>query len=363
MKRKVLSLVVIFMLCIVTFVGCGQSASTGDKNAAPSAKPASSTEASAPKDSPAKDASAPKDKKFKIATVVKLSGVAWFDRMEKGVKKFAQDSGMDAYQVGPQKADAALQVQIIEDLIAQKVDAICVVPFSTEALEPVLKKAMDKGIVVIAHEGAGMKNVNYDVEAFDNRAYGAFLMENLAKSMGGKGEYATMVGSVTSKSHVDWVEGGVEYQKQKYPDMKLVADKVESNDDQKKAYEKMKELLKAHPQLKGFQGSSAVDAPGAALAVEEAGLIGKVSVVGTSLPSIAGKYLENGALTAIEFWDPSDAGYAMNQIALKKLQDKELKDGTDLGVSGYNKVTLMGNVFYGAAYVNVTKENMKKYDF
>ena len=60
--------------------------------------------------------------------------------MEKGVKQFGEDFGQDAFQIGPTVSDAALQVQIIEDLIAQGVDAICVVPNSTEALEPVLKK-------------------------------------------------------------------------------------------------------------------------------------------------------------------------------------------------------------------------------
>ena len=73
-------------------------------------------------------------KKYNIATVVKLSGVNWFNRMEVGVKRFAKDTGHNAFQLGPAKADAALQVQIIEDLIAQKVDAICVVPFSWRRL-------------------------------------------------------------------------------------------------------------------------------------------------------------------------------------------------------------------------------------
>lgn len=42
-------------------------------------------------------------------------------------------------------------------------DAICVVPFSTESLEPVLKKARDQGIVVITHEAPGMTNADYDI--------------------------------------------------------------------------------------------------------------------------------------------------------------------------------------------------------
>jgi simple sugar transport system substrate-binding protein len=123
-------------------------------------------------------------KKYTIATVVKVDGIAWFDRMRAGVKQFKADTGHDTWMVGPSQADAAAQVQIIENLIAQKVDAICVVPFSVEAVEPVLKKAREHGIVVIAHEASNLQNSDFTLEAFDNRAYGAKLMEVLGKSMG-----------------------------------------------------------------------------------------------------------------------------------------------------------------------------------
>ena len=44
-------------------------------------------------------------------------------------------------------------------------------PFSVEAVEPVLKKARDRGIVVVSHEASNITNVDYDIEAFDNLAY------------------------------------------------------------------------------------------------------------------------------------------------------------------------------------------------
>jgi Periplasmic binding protein domain len=88
------------------------------------------------------------DKNYDIVTVVKISGIQWFNRMEEGVKKFAADTGYNAYQLGPANADAQLQVQVLEDAIVQGVDAITVVPLSPEALEPVLKKAMEAGIKV-----------------------------------------------------------------------------------------------------------------------------------------------------------------------------------------------------------------------
>ena len=124
-------------------------------------------------------------KTYTIATVVKVDGIAWFDRMREGVDQFKDDTGNDTYMVGPSQADAAAQVQMIENLIAQGVDAICVVPFSVEAVEPVLQKARDKGIVVITHEASNIQNADYDIEAFDNFAYGENLMKVLGEAMGG----------------------------------------------------------------------------------------------------------------------------------------------------------------------------------
>jgi simple sugar transport system substrate-binding protein len=301
--------------------------------------------------------------KHTIVTVVKLSGIAWFNRMEEGVKQYAKETGNNATQVGPATADAALQVQMIEDLIARGVNAVTVVPNSPEALEPVLQKALSRNIVVVGHEASSLKNVTYDVEAFNNAAYGEHLMEAMAKGMGGKGEYAVFVGHLTAKTHNEWVDAAISLQKSKYPDMKLVTSKIESNENQQTAYQKTKELLRTYPNLKGIQGSAGEDVVGAALAVEEAGLTGKVTIVGTSLVSVSGPYLESGEISMISFWDPAKAGIVMNKVAAMALEGKKVEDGMDLGVEGYNKVKLDGKVIYGQAWVDVTKDNMKDYNF
>ena len=107
-----------------------------------------------------------------------------------------------------------------------------------EALEPVLKRAMDAGITVITHEAAAQQNTNYDLEAFVNEDFGANLMEQMAKCMGGEGEYAVFVGALTSQTHNQWVDGAIAYQKANYPNMTLVGDKNETFDDQQQAYAK-----------------------------------------------------------------------------------------------------------------------------
>ena len=130
-----------------------------------------------------------------IATVVKIAGIQWFNRMEEGVVKYAEDTGTNAFQVGPAQADPQQQASLIEDMIAQKVDALAVVPMSPEALEPVLERAREAGIAVITHEAASQQNIDYDIEAFRNEDFGANLMDQLASCMGEEGEYAVFVGS------------------------------------------------------------------------------------------------------------------------------------------------------------------------
>jgi len=303
------------------------------------------------------------DDKTSIATIVKISGIQWFNRMDEGVKKFAADTGDNAFQVGPAKADAQLQVQIVEDMIAQGVDAIAIVPFAPEAVEPVLKKAMDAGIKVVAHEASAIQNADYDIEAFQNGDYGEHLMKALGECMDGKGEYAVFVGSLTSKSHNEWVDAAIAYQQANFPEMTLVGSKNETFDDQQQAYAKTQELLRAFPNVRGFQGSASTDVAGIGLALEERGMGDDTCVMGTSLPSIASQYLETGAVDMISFWDPALAGYAMNKLAVMLVNGEPVTDGMDLGVEGYGKLALDGKVLYGQAWVDVTKENMADYPF
>jgi hypothetical protein len=158
------------------------------------------------------------------------------------------------------------------------------------------------------------------IEPFENAEYGRHLMDHLARFMGEKGEYATFVGSLTSKSHNEWVDAAVAHQKEAYPGMVNVAAKIEDYDDQNLAYQRTRELITTYPNLTGILGSAMSTVPGAALAVEERGLQDRIQVVGTSLVSVSGPYLKSGAAKLIAFWNPDDAGYAMNKLALMLLE-------------------------------------------
>src|SRR6188472_3002219 len=58
-------------------------------------------------------------RKIRIVTVVKRTGIGWFERMEEGIKQFAAQNGVDATMIGPDDADPQKQVEIIRKLIVE----------------------------------------------------------------------------------------------------------------------------------------------------------------------------------------------------------------------------------------------------
>ena len=303
---------------------------------------------------------------YEIVVVPKDASNPWFVRMKVGVDEYAKETGLNVYQRGTAQIDATLQAQLVQDLIAQGVDAICVVPVDLESLEPVLAQARDAGIVVIAHEGADLENVDYDIEAFSNAGYGAFIMDNLAEAMGGEGLYTTMVASLTNGSHNEWANAGVAHQKATYPKMKLLEDepRVESNDNGDVAYNVSKELFKKYPDLKGVMGTSSYDAPGVARAIQELGLVDKAFTSGTGMPLDNAELLESGVVKSLTLWDPALAGKAMISLAVKVLDGEKITAPVDLGVEGYTNLQFREGsktVLEGEGWIVINADNV--YDF
>jgi simple sugar transport system substrate-binding protein len=300
-----------------------------------------------------------------IVMVVKLEGVAWFDNMRLGITAFGKDyPDINAYQTGAATADPAAQAKIVEDLTAKGVNAILAVPNDPASLVSVFKRANDAGVITLTHEASVQQQVSYDVEAFDNTAYGKHMMDVMAKWLGNDGMWQPFVGHLTSTTHNQWVDGEVAQAQAKYPGLKMATDRQEEQENQQIAHDKTLELLKTYGDLKAVMGSAMSTVPGAAQAITEKGLIGKVAAFGTCLPSVAGDYIKSGAVVSIHFWVPADAGYVTARAAYELLKGNKITEGMDLGKPGYGKITIKNNpsgvpVIYGAAWVDVNKDNLK----
>jgi len=77
---------------------------------------------------------------------------AWSDELDGQIKNYVKDRPeLNVYQNMVEETDAKYQALLIEDLMAQEVDAICLQPVD-ETVMPMVEKARDAGIVVIVGE-------------------------------------------------------------------------------------------------------------------------------------------------------------------------------------------------------------------
>lgn len=316
---------------------------------------------------PAQGAGTAAPSSMRFVNVVKLTGIAWFNRMDQGLQAFAKKTGVHVEQTGPAQATAEGQVSIIQNLLPQKPTVIGVVPNNQQALEGVLARAQAQHVIVVSQEASELQHTDLDVEAFSNSDYGRQMMDALATCMGGKGQYAAFVGHLTAQSHMEWVGAALGQAKRRYPQITRVA-LQESLEDANVAYQKTKALLAKYPRLRGIEGSAATDVVGAARAVTELGLAGKVCIVGTSLPSLSRQYIENGTIYRIFLWDPSLAGEATMYGALMLAEGKHVGAGTDLHVPGYTSIQPCGgntspHCFRGNAALEIGKDNLARYNF
>ncbi len=277
----------------------------------------------------------------KVGVVVKIGGIPWFNAMEAGIKEQGAKLGLDAFMIGPTSADPALQVRAIEDLIAQGVKVIGVVPNDAKVLEPVLAKAKAAGIFVITHESPSQKGADWNFELASSTGFGEAHGKLLAEKMGGKGEYAVFVGSLTVPLHNAWADAAIAYIKANYPEMKLVGERYGVAEDVDKSRSTALDLISAHPDLKGFLAFGSQGPIGAGRAVEERRKTGEIFVLGPFSPGQGQKLIKSDAISGGFMWNPKQAGEVFVTMADRLIKGESVKDGDD--IPGLGVIKPVGN--------------------
>jgi len=211
----------------------------------------------------------------------------------------------------PQKFEAAMQ-----NVITAQYNAVALFGLS-EALQPVVDKAVSAGILVYTfNTEPGMKSKRQAYWGQDGFAGGAKCGQLLADAMGDKGKYAIITGSFNVLGH-ELRRKGAHSVLDKYPNMKLVGE-FENQDKAEEAYNITQNLLTSNPDLGGIY-VTAGGPFGAAKAIKDAGLTGKVKLVCHDWMTETVAYVRSGEVTAVLDQDPFNQGYAPIIAAFNKL--------------------------------------------
>lgn len=277
----------------------------------------------------------------KIALVVKALGIGFFEAANKGAQEAAKELGdVEVIYTGPTKPTAEGQIEVIDALIAQKVNAIAISADDKDALVPVLKKAMDRGITVISWDsGVAPEGRAMHLNPSSSSLIGNMCIKMAADNMPEGGDVAVLSASSTATNQNVWIEE----MKKALPNYKGVnlVDTVYGDDLADKSYREAQGLIQKYPNLKAIIAPTTVGIVAAAKAIEDGGLTGKINVTGLGLPSEMAGHVKSGATKSFAIWNPIDLGYAATTIAFNLTTGVAKADaGAEIPMGRMGKVKL-----------------------
>jgi rhamnose transport system substrate-binding protein len=297
-----------------------------------------------------------------VAMMPKSKGNAYFISCKKGAEAAAKELGCKLLWDGPTEPDPAKQNEIVETWITRGVDVMAVAVENREGISTALRKARQKGIKVITWDSDAMPDArDFLVNQATPEGIGTTLMDEGAKALGGKGEFAIITASLTAANMNEWQKYIEQRRAEKYPDLKMVA--LRPCDDLKdKAFSEATAILNANPNVKLLLAICSPAVPGAAEAVKQSGR-NDVKVVGLGLPNDNKRYVKEGITPSLILWNTENLGYISVKAAVA-LARGELKPGaTQFDGGKIGSMEVKGDtILLGKPFV-FTKDNIDQYDF
>lgn len=246
-----------------------------------------------------------------------------------GAKLGAEEMGAEIEVMGAgAEEDVEEQIEIIRQSMEKEPDALLVAPGDYSEVSDVLQEVVDAGIPLILLDSVIDRDIAVSEIGTDNYRAGKELGEYAATLIDGEGE----IGIV---SHVKGSSTAMERSNGICDGMGEASHQIRSivycNSSYEKAYELTKDMLNRYPQISLLVATNEYGAIGAARAVNDLGLAGKVKMVGFDSSVEEIQLLEMGVFQAIIIQKPVNMGYLGVEQAIHVLNGKKAEPKLDSG--------------------------------
>lgn len=281
--------------------------------------------------------------KMKVAMVVKSLGNGFFDAAHEGGEAAARELGdVDLIYTGPTAPTAEAQIEVINSLISQKVDALVISANDKDALVPICKRAMQRGIKVLSFDsGIAPAGRLMQLNPSNSALIGTKLVQMASDAAGGAGEIAILSATAQATNQNIWIgEMKKALARPEFARLKLV-NVVYGDDQSDKSYREALGLLRSNPNLKVIVAPTTVGIVASAKAVVDEKLVGKVYVTGLGLPSEMAGHVHSGAVKSFAIWNPIDLGYTAVELAHAFVKGTATgKEGEQIPAGRMGKITV-----------------------
>ena len=314
-SKKVLALLLVFVLCVSAMVGCGKKEEPAATETTTAAPAAAETTTAAPA-----EAADPTAEPLKVALLLQNTWNPFFTEIEVGLQ-----AAVDALNNGSTLAtydgntDIAKQINDLEDCIAAGMDIIFVNSTDSTGLDAGIKKAKEAGIIVIAIDTPQDDPSSLTTTvASDNYKAGVLCAENLAKELGETGELGAYLRS-TSKVAALRGSGFLDTIEANYPNMEVVNKQEGTAGSADAALPCMENVLQGTPNVTGMFALNDPSAQGCISAIKAAGKIDKIKVVAVDGSKEAKALILAGEQLGSSAQFPGEMGRIGFESALKAL--------------------------------------------
>ncbi|MDI9464466.1 MAG: autoinducer 2 ABC transporter substrate-binding protein LsrB [Bacillota bacterium] len=280
---------------------------------------------------------------LKFYFLPKIIGENFFEVAGRNAVEMGKQLGVDVIYDGPTTASVSEQVRFINTAISMGVDAILVSSNSPDGLNQALKRAMDRGILVLTWDS----DVHPDYRKFyinqgTPDILGNLLVQMVENQMGSwpAGQPFKVAFHYSSPTVTDqnaWVRVAKEIIAERHPDWEIVTTQY-SDMDFPKAVSTAEQIISTYPDINAIICPDSTAFPGTAMAIENLGRSGEIIVVGFSTPSVMKPYIERGTVLQGGLWDCGIQGAATVYVAYQLLTGNELKVGDTFTMPGANGV-------------------------
>ncbi len=264
------------------------------------------------------DESGPGPQATKIVVIGKAVNPYWAN-IEKGVAAAGRTLGVATIVFVPPKEDVAAQIQTMETYIAQGVTGIAIAPSDPQALERVMKKAADAGIIVTTLDTPPVEgSVSRVYIGTDNYGAGQIAGQTLAGLLPDGGKVGIVRGSDTALNALQRTEGFL---------AAVAETRIEplapqnDREDAAAALQLASSVISANPRLAGAFGVYAYNGPAWATAIKEARAVGKIKLVCFDATTDTVNGIKDGVIDATVAQREYDMGYKSVQI-IKLIAEK-----------------------------------------
>lgn len=202
-----------------------------------------------------------------------------------------------SYSTGAHNNDPDEQTQLMETAINNDVDGILLDPAGADESVAIVEAAVDADIPVSLVNAEISETGLASAQIVSNNAQGATLgAEAWVEAMDYEGEYVELLGE-PSDNNAQVRSDGYESVLAQYPDLEKVGEEI-ANWDRQEGQTAMEQLLSRHPDIDGVVSGNDEMALGAINALEEAGRIDDVDVLGFDGSNDAVDAVNEGTMVA-----------------------------------------------------------------